>query len=126
MLTASLALLIVLIFLFFAVQLLVNLYVSSTVTSTAFEGARIVASSTVDPSDAVSVSAARTRAESKMRSLLGPQGQRATFDWSASDLEQVVLRVQLDTPRFAMPRWGSSIPMNRIDRTVRVRVETLR
>jgi hypothetical protein len=125
MLTASLALLLFLIFVLFAVQLLVNLFEASSVTSTAFDGAQLVASHHVDHTDPVSVGAARDRAERKMRSLLGPQGERATFDWGQSDPEQVVLRVELDTPRFTMPRWGA-VAMNHIDRTVRVRVEELR
>ena len=69
--------------------------------------------------------AARSRAESKMRSLLGAQGQKTTFDWSASDAEQVVLRVRLDTPRFALPQWGD-VAMNHVDRTVHLRVEETR
>lgn len=126
MLTASVALLVFLTFLLFAVQLLLNLFEASTVTSAAYDGARIVASHDTNHSDPAQVANSRLRAEQKMRALLGPQGAEASFDWSSSDLDQIVLRVQLDTPRFTSPLFGRRIPFSRIDRTVRVRVEELR
>lgn len=126
MLTASLALLVFLAFLLFSVQLLLNLYETSTVTSTAYEGARMVASSDIAHETVGAELAARDRAEQKMRSLLGPQGSRADFDWSGSTPDQIVLRVQLDTPRFTSAAFGRHIPNSHIDRTVRVRVERLR
>jgi Flp pilus assembly protein TadG len=126
MLTAALALLLFLVFLLFAVQLLVNLYDSSVVTGAAYDGARVVASHTVDHSDPTQVERAEDRAEQKMRSRLGPQGQRASFDWSGSDADQIAVRVQLDTPRFSLGGFGRSIPFNHIDRTAHVRVEVLR
>ncbi len=125
MLTASLGLLIFLSFLLFAVQLLLNLFETSTVTVTAQEGARLVASSRVDHSDPTEMITAERHAEDKMRALLGPQGATARFDWSSTG-DQVVLRVQLDTPRFTAPAFGGRLPYNHIDRTVRVRVEDLR
>ena len=126
LLTASLALLLFLAFLLFAVQLLLNLYDTSVVTSTAYDGARVVASHTVDHGDPASVHRAERRAEQEMRALLGPQGVRATFDWSQSDADQVAVRVQLDPPRFGSTAFGSRIPFSHIDRTVRVRAEELR
>jgi hypothetical protein len=126
LLTASLALTIFLVFLLFAVQLLVNLYEGSVVTDVAFDGAHQVASHRVDHDDPAAVERARLHAEDKMRALLGPQGQRATFDWSQSDDEQVALRLQLDTPHFEIAGFGRALPFNHIDRTARVRVEVLR
>jgi hypothetical protein len=126
LLTASLALFIFLAFLLFAVQLLLNLYEGSVVTDVAFDGAREVASSRVDHGDPTAVDTARLRAEGKMRNLLGPQGQRASFDWSGSDGNQIAVRVQLDTPHFEVAGLGRDLPFNHIDRTARVRVEVLR
>jgi hypothetical protein len=126
LLTASLALFIFLVFLLFAVQLLVNLYDGSVVTDVAFEGAHRVASNTVDHADPTAVDRARRHAEDEMRRLLGPQGSRATFDWSQSDADQVACRIQLDPPHFEIAGYGRSLPFNHIDRTARVRVEVLR
>jgi hypothetical protein len=124
--TASLALLVFLAFLLFAVQLLLNLYEGSLVTDVAFDGAHDVASNRVDHDDPAAVARAQQQAEDKMRSLLGAQGRRATFDWSTSDGDQVAVRVQLDTPTFELGGLGRSLPFAHIDRTALVRVEVPR
>jgi hypothetical protein len=126
LLTASLALLIFLTFLLFATQLLLNLYEGSLVTDAAFDGARVVASRSVDHADLAAVQLAQHRAEDRMRQLLGRQGEQATFDWTGSNPDQVAVRVQLDTPHFEIGGLGRSLPFDHIDRTARVRVEVLR
>jgi hypothetical protein len=106
-------------FLLFAVQLLVGLYGRSVVTSAAYDGARLVAGHR--SSDRV---AARTDAEQRMRQLVG--GLDPQFDWSGSDDDIVVLRVQADNPRFMLPGFAGPLATDHIDRTVTVRVERVR
>lgn len=107
---------------FLAVQLLVHLYATSMVTSAAHEGARLAARGGVDQTDPASVAFARARAEARVRQLLGRFGDRVTMDWSGSDTDHVVLRVQATSPRFLL----GDLTAHRIDRTVHARVETLR
>jgi hypothetical protein len=126
LLTASLGLLIFPTFLLFATQLLLNLYEGSLVTDAAFDGARVVASRSVDHADPAAVQRARLRAEDRMRQLLGRQGEQATFDWSGSNGDQIAVRVELDTPHFEIGGIGRSLPFDHIDRTARVRLEVLR
>ncbi len=110
----------------FAVQLLMALYTISVVTSAAHEAARVVAAGSVERRDPVAVAAARIRGERRLRQLLGRFGDRVRLDWSASDDESVVLRVQAETPHFAIPGLSGAGGLDRVDRTVRVRVERLR
>lgn len=106
-----------LVFLLFAVQLLVGLYGRSVVTSVAYDGARSVAGhrSTHDR-------AAELAAEERMRQQVG-SGMHLSFDWSGRTTDEVVLRVQADNPRFLWPGLSGSLATDHIDRTVRVRIE---
>ena len=115
-----------LVFLLFAVQLLIGLYGRSVVTSTAYDGARSVAGARVDHSDPTAVVGARATAVDRMRQQLGVVGSRATFDWSGSDADTVVLRVQADNPRFSIPGFTGPLLTDHIDRTVHARVERIR
>jgi hypothetical protein len=110
-------------FLFFAVQLLCNLYATSVVTSTAYDGARSVAASPVDHHDPVALDQARRRAEDHMRDVLGEYGGRVHFDWTASDATTVALRVQVRNPRLTFGDLDGRLGYDEIDRTIRVRVE---
>lgn len=110
-------------FLFFAVQLLFNLYATSVVTSVAYDGARTVAGHAVDHDDPASAARARDSAEAAMRDLLGRYGDRVTFDWSASTADTVSLRVRADNPRLTFAGLGHRLGFDEIDRTVSIRVE---
>lgn len=112
-----------LVFLLFAVQILIGLYGRSVVTSAAFDGAHAVAGARVDHGDPDAVARAQAIAVDRMRQQLGDVGRRATFDWSATDADTVVLRVQADNPRFSMPGFTAPLVTDRIDRTVRARIE---
>jgi hypothetical protein len=112
-----------LVFLLFAVQILIGLYGRSVVTSAAYDGAHAVAGARVDHADPDAVAAAQAAATDRMRQQLGDVGSRATFDWSDSDADTVVLRVQADNPRFSLPGLTGSLSTDHIDRTVRARVE---
>lgn len=126
LLSSAAGLLVFLGFLLFTTQLLVDLYASSVVTGAAHSGARVVAGARVDHGDAASLDAAQREGERRVRQLLGRQGHTAQLDWSASTADEIVLRVMVDNPRFALPGVGARLGVDRVDRTVRVRVEELR
>lgn len=112
-----------LVLMLFAVQLLVNLYATSVVTSATYEGARQVAGSRVDHTDPAALDDSHARAEARVRDLLGAAGNNASFDWSQSTPDTVALRVRADPPRFGWPGLRGRIGFDHIDRTVRIRVE---
>lgn len=116
-----------LLFLLFAVQLLVGLYTRSVVTDVTRAGAAAVAGARVDHEDPAAVAEAEQAAEDHMRDQLGRAGDAARFDWSGTDGEQVVLRVRVRAPRFLFGRFAATpLATDEVDRTVRVRVEALR
>lgn len=111
--------------LLFAVQLLVNLYATSTVSAAGFDAARVAAAKDVDHDDAASVAAARSRAESRFRALLGSSAEGARLTW-VDDADTVRLRVELDTPTILPRAWSGVLAFGHIDRTFEVHVEDLR
>lgn len=113
-------------FLFFAVQLLFNLYATSVVTSTAYEGARTVAGHSVDHGDPAAGERARADAEREMRDLLGAYGERVTFDWSATTADTVSLRVRAHNPKLTFAGLGQRLGFDEIDRTITIRIEETR
>lgn len=115
-------LLVFLALLLFAVQTLVSLFVRSTTTDAAYEGARIVAGARTDHDESAVPDAARVRAEQTVRGLLGRFGGRVELDWSQSTWETVALTVRARPPGFLWVSLHAVAPAT-IDRTVRVRVE---
>jgi hypothetical protein len=113
-------------FLLFAVQLLMNLYATSAVTSAAFDGARAVAGHRVAHRDGVTMHQAEVDAEARIRTELGRFGDQVTIDWSSSDDNTVAVRVQGRAPRFRLPGLGGPLGFDQIDRTARVRREDIR
>jgi hypothetical protein len=109
-------------FLFFAVQLLFNLYATSVVTSAAYDAARSVATGSVQPATEEQLDAALDHA----RSLLGKYRDRATFDWDLSNPDVVRLHVHAVNPRLLAPPLDQLVGLDVIDRTVVVRVERRR
>jgi hypothetical protein len=112
-------------FLFFAVQLLYNLYATSVVTATAYDAARDVASGEIDHTDPASVRAARHRAEVELRDRLGRYSDRVTVDWRASDASTIRLHVTAENPDLLFHSAGL-LGFDHIDRTITVRVEEVR
>jgi hypothetical protein len=103
-----------LVFLFFAAQIMVNLFFISTVTSAAHDAAQSVARG----------GSSQAEAERAFASFVGPAGQDARLDWSASNTDLVVLQVHVPYPELALNQ--VSLPFfDALDRTVRVRVEQL-
>lgn len=105
-----------LVLLLFAVQLALNLYATSAVTSVAFDAARQVAASDggVD---------ATATAEARARELLGrfeEGGGELLFDWTTTRDDVVVLRVVAERPSLLA---NVSFPFQRVARTVTVRWE---
>ena len=109
----------------FAVQLLFNLYATSAVTAVAHDAATSVATSAIDADDPGSTASAVADAEAEARQLLGEYGQRAVFTWDI-DSARVRLTIAADHPKVALSRISSVFGLNRVERTVEVRVETAR
>lgn len=108
-----------LVMLLFAVQVLFNLYAASVVTAVSYDAARRVAGSdggTAHIADA----------EAQARQSLGRYADRVTFDWSATSPEEVVLHVQSDNPSVLLPVLRGPAALDKLDRTIRVRVERFR
>jgi Flp pilus assembly protein TadG len=109
-------------FLFFAVQLLFNLYATSVVTSATYDAARRVATA-----GHPATSADMDAAEAAARKELGNYGSRVRFTWDvASDPNVVRLHVDATNPRFLGPTIDALVGFDEISRTVVVRVEEFR
>jgi len=113
-------------FLLFAVQLLMNLYTTTAVTSAAFDGAHVVAGHRVAHHDDDALRRAQAEAEVHMRQELGQFGEQVSFDWSGSDDASIAVRIQGLAPRFLLPGLGGPLGFDRIDRTARIRREDVR
>ena len=122
LLSTSFGILFFLGFLFFAVQLLFNLYATSVVTSVTYDAARAVATSG-HPATQADLDTAEARAKQQ----LGKYANRVTFQWDTqSNPEVVKLRVIATNPRFLGPAIDTFVGFDVIDRTVEVRVEQFR
>jgi hypothetical protein len=106
-------------FLTVAVQILMNLYTASVVTSAAYDAARQVAADGERPLD----EGDKERAEAHARSLLGDLGEDTDFTWDESDPAVVQLRVVARSPRFLLPVVDGALGLDVVDRTVTVRLE---
>lgn len=114
-------------FLLFAVQIVMGLYATSTVTAVGYDAARRVASGDVDHRDPSAVAQAEARAEGQARRQLGRFGQGVAFDWRGSDDGTVRLHLHATVPRTAFGRLVSRpIGLDVVDRTITVRVERVR
>lgn len=110
-------------FLFFAVQLLFNLYATSVVTANAYDAARHVASSSIDHGNARSAAQARVTAEAEARGRMGRYATRVrAFDWSRTTPDAVRLRIRADNPNLLL-FGAASLGFDHVDRTIVVRTE---
>jgi hypothetical protein len=112
-------------FLFFAVQLLFNLFATSAVTSAGYDAAQRVATSGVDISDRSRLQAEERAAEARARDILGRYGRTVSFVWDV-DAARVRLRLQVENPHLLFGGLSGGLPFTHVDRTVTVRVEQLR
>jgi hypothetical protein len=109
-------------FLFFAVQLLFNLYATSVVTSVTHDAARSVATS-----GHPATQADMDNAEARAKEQLGDYAENVRFEWDPySNPDVVRLRVIAENPRFLGPVIDTFVGFDEIDRTVEVRVERFR
>lgn len=107
----------------FAVQLLFNLYATSAVTAVAHDAARTVAAEVGD--DTIDATVAVVQAEAEARDSLGRYGERLEFTWDI-DTRRVRLTIAADHPRVAISSVSAVFGLNRVERTVEVRVESVR
>lgn len=108
-----------LLILLFGVQVMVNLYATSVVSSAAYDAARLAAAGG-GTTEAVS------GAEARARDVLGRIGDGARFDWSGTGSDEVVVRVQARVPGVLPAIMGGPVAFGQIDRTIRIRVERFR
>lgn len=108
-----------LILLLFAVQVLYNVYATSVVTAVVSDAARRVAGAAGGRASVPDI-------EAEARRSLGRYGERVSFDWSATDDDYVVVRVQAKNPGLLWSPFDKPLAFDEIDRTVRVRVERFR
>ena len=108
-----------LLFMLFAVQVLVGLYTTSAVNAATYDAAKAVAGSDGGP-------AARSVAVANAQSQLGDYGRRVSFDWSGSTGDVVRLQARGPRPSFLPTSLTGPVGLGDIVRTVTVRVERVR
>ena len=118
MLGTMAAIFVFLVFLLFAVQLLVGLWGRSVVTAAAYDGARHVAGRQGQRN----IGAAQQEAVDRIHQQLGGIGEHANITWRLS-ADTVEVRIEADNPRFLSPTIAGPLATDHIDRTVIVRVE---
>jgi Flp pilus assembly protein TadG len=99
-----------------AVQTLVHLYASSTVSAATFDAAWAVATEPNDEAAEIPI------AETQARRRMGRLGSSATFRWLEADGQQVAVEVEVRSPGF-LPFSSSLL---QVQRTVVVRTERFR
>lgn len=105
-------------FLLFSVQLLLNLYATSTVTAITYDAARAAARHGRPPT-----ASEVATAEANARAQLGPAASSARFEWDLSDPEHLALRVTLATPRLLPLGLDRAVGLDVVERSVEVRIE---
>ncbi|MEX0835047.1 MAG: hypothetical protein WD010_03080 [Nitriliruptor sp.] len=104
-------------FMLFAVQVLLHLYGTSTVSAAAFDGARLMAAD-----GGISCPAAA----SHVRGILGEYGGKVDVDCPVSNGEVVEVRVVGPSPAPLVGGFLRNFDLGDIERTARVRVEVFR
>ena len=107
-----------LLFLLLAVQVIFHLYATSAVTAAAFDGARLLAA----PDTAIG----EAEAEAHIRSVLGRYGTERLDVSFTPHPDHVVVTVQAESPSVLPATLRRPLRMDRIERTVRVRIERVR
>lgn len=103
-----------LLLLLLAVQVVFHLYTASVVTAATFDGARLAAGSGGVGQD---------QAEAHVRGLLGRYGDERVDVSFEPDPDDVVLTVVAESPSVLPATLRRPMRMDRIERTVRVRIE---
>ncbi len=103
-----------LVLLFFAVHLLIGLYLTSVVTAVTWDAARIAAGEQGDTASA----------EAHALELLDGYTSDVEFDWGGSP-DSVTLTVSATNPNLLWPGLMSAVGVEDIERTVTVRAEAV-
>lgn len=109
-------------FLLFATQVTTHLGTTSTITAAGYDAARSVAAREVDHGDPAAVARAQEAAEQRLRTLLGPDGDRVQVRWSV-DERTVRLRLTTTGPELLPDGLGHGAGLGAIDRSFAVRIE---
>lgn len=107
-----------------AANVVLHLHAASVVTAVAFDAARAAAGADAGATGASH--GARAAAVGSARSVLGPVGAEANFDWSGTDAEVVRLRVDAPGPHLLPDAVLESLGLARVSRAAAVRVERFR
>jgi hypothetical protein len=99
--------------LLFAVQLLVSLHATTVLTAVTSDTARRAAAEHAPD---------RRYLEAELVEGLGRMGRQAEITWG-QDSDIVSLTVSVPAPRFVPPSLSATVGLDRIERTVRVRME---
>jgi len=111
--------------LFFAVQVLVNLYAVSTVRDAAHDAAQQVAMAG-DSADEATVAAAEASADTSVHAQLDRYGKGTVHTYWSVDANEVALRVVLQAPTTTLFGLELPVPYRTIDTTAHVRREVPR
>jgi len=109
-------------FLLFSVQVLLGLYTTTVVTSATLDAANRMARAD-DPTAPIGQATATDRAIDSLGAFA--RDGRVTLDWTGTTADEVVVTVHARKMTLLPPAFGAALG-NRVDRTVRVRVERLR
>ncbi len=111
--------LVFLLLLLLAVQVIYNLYATSAVTAAAFDGARLAAGADGHGE----TSAGQEAAAAHVREVLGEYGAERVAIRFTPDPDDIVLTVEANNPSFLPVALRAPLGFDRIERTVRVRIE---
>ncbi len=125
LISSSIAVLVVLLFVAWSAHLLLAMEATSTVMAVSTDAARDVAARDVDHGDPGEVHRAERRAEAAARADLGALGREVSYDWTVT-AEEVRLRVRFNRPWRLGPGWSPVAAFARLDRTVVTRIERAR
>jgi hypothetical protein len=112
-----------LLLLLLAVQVLLGLYTTTVVTAAATDAANEL-THVPDPSDSRAQQDATSRASARLGAYARRPG-RFALDWTGTNTDTVVVTVHAQKMTVLPAAFGASLG-NRIDRTIRVRVERIR
>ncbi len=124
MVGTSAGFLVFLLLMFAAVQILFNLYATSIVTAAAHDAAREVAGFDASTDRCAAVSGA----ESRFAEALGQYSDagHVALEWTCADPDVVRLRVVANHPTILPARLSGLLSLGHLDRTIEMRVESLR
>ncbi len=125
LISSSIAVLVVLLFLAWSAHLLLAMDATSTVMAVSTDAAREVAARDVDHREPAAERRAERLAEGAARANLGALGSDVSYDWTITN-DEVRLRVRFDRPWRLGPGWSPVHAFAHLDRTIVTRIERAR